>query len=179
MSPHMQKQPVLKPQDLVVVLKVAVNRHRDFTFAELGRELSMSASEVHAACLRAELSRLLLRSDEGFDANRTALQEFAIYGVRYAFPPVIGAVTRGMATGVGAHPLKNLFMQTGESTPVWPDADGQSRGQALIPLYPSVPKACGTDSALYEMLVLVDAIRGGAAREREIAEAEIIRRLQS
>ena len=54
-----QRQPVLKPQDLLVALKIAVNVDKAMTFAELGHELSMSTSEVHAATQRAEMSRRL------------------------------------------------------------------------------------------------------------------------
>jgi DNA-binding NarL/FixJ family response regulator len=43
----------------------------------------------------------------------------------------------------------------------------------LAPLYPSVPSAARRDARLYELLVLVDAIRAGQAREREIAEREL------
>jgi hypothetical protein len=37
----------------------------------------------------------------------------------------------------------------------------------------SVPSACRVDPKLYELLVLVDAIRDGRAREREIAIKEL------
>ena len=45
-------------------------------------------------------------------------------------------------------------------------------------LYKSVPKAAARDFKLYELLVLVDAIRDGRAREKKIAVNEIRIRLQ-
>ena len=36
-----------------------------------------------------------------------------------------------------------------------------------------MPKAAKNDPALYQLLALVDAIRGGRAREREIAKKEL------
>jgi len=39
----------------------------------------------------------------------------------------------------------------------------------LYPLYPSVPKAIDKDLKLYQLLALFDALRGGAARERQLA----------
>jgi len=39
----------------------------------------------------------------------------------------------------------------------------------LQPLYKSVPAAAKKDKRLYQYLVLVDAIRGGRARERSMA----------
>ncbi|MEG7523780.1 MAG: hypothetical protein M3H12_11860 [Chromatiales bacterium] len=46
------------------------------------------------------------------------------------------------------------------------------------PLYKSAPGAAKRDPALYELLVLVDAIRGGRARERELAIKELRARLE-
>jgi hypothetical protein len=41
-----------------------------------------------------------------------------------------------------------------------------------------VPKAALSDPHLYELLVLVDALRDGKARERDIAVKELTKRLQ-
>ena len=46
-----------------------------------------------------------------------------------------------------------------------------------MPLYVSAPKAAHRDPALYELLVIVDAIRGGNARERNIGVKELQHRL--
>ena len=58
---------------------------------------------------------------------------------------------------------------------MWPDAGGEVRGPSLYPLYPTVPAACRVDDDLYRVLSALDALRGGAAREREVAQREIIR----
>ena len=49
-------------------------------------------------------------------------------------------------------------------------AEGEHRGLALEPLYRSVPQALSKhpDQPFYELLVLVDAIRAGRVRERNI-----------
>jgi len=52
------------------------------------------------------------------------------------------------------------------------------RGVAFAPLYPSVPAAALEDARLYELLALVDAIRDGRARERNLAAKEIELRLK-
>jgi hypothetical protein len=44
-------------------------------------------------------------------------------------------------------------------------------------LYQSVPQAVANDQKLYELLALVDAIRDGRARERNLAISELTRRL--
>jgi hypothetical protein len=63
--------------------------------------------------------------------------------------------------------------------PVWPDPEGSTRGVAFEPLYPTVPQAARRDPALYELLALVDAVRDGRARERKIAEKELVKRLRA
>ena len=54
---------------------------------------------------------------------------------------------------------------------MWPDALGEKRGVALDPIHPSIPKALreNPDPTFYELLVLVDAIRSGRPRERDLA----------
>jgi hypothetical protein len=63
--------------------------------------------------------------------------------------------------------------------PVWPWQDGNTRGVGLEPLYKNVPRAALHDPALYQLLALVDAIRDGRARERNLAERDLVRRLRS
>lgn len=171
------KQLALKPQDLLVALKIAVNENRRLTFAELGSELAMSASEVHAASKRAEICRILTRENDILKAANLSLQEFILHGLRYVFPPIMGSINRGMPTGTAANPLKKYFSHNDMLEFVWPDPEGEVRGISLQPLYPSIPRAARLDKNLYEILVLVDALRVGASREREIASSELMQRL--
>ncbi len=172
------KQPTLKPQDLLVSLKVAVRPDRQYTFSELAAELCMSASEVHAAVKRAEASRFLSRSGTELRAIRSTLQEFLIHGVQYAFPPLSGPLTRGMPTGFAGPVLKEHFMTGDGLPPVWPDPEGEARGTSLQPLYHSVPAACRADQKLYGVLTLVDALRAGSAREKELSSQLLMEHLK-
>jgi hypothetical protein len=43
------------------------------------------------------------------------------------------------------------------------------RGHSILPLYPSVVLAVEQDPQLYEQLALLDAIRVGRAREKNLA----------
>jgi len=173
----LHKQPCLKPQDLVVTLKIALAGNAVPGFAQMARALYMSASEVHAASRRAIASRLLEPVDGSLRANKASLQEFLIYGARYAFPAVEGPITRGLPTGVSAAPLRDQFDHANNLPLVWPDASGDVRGPSLCPLYPTVPAACRADDKLYRALATLDALRGGAARERETARDELMRML--
>ena len=84
-----------------------------------------------------------------------------------------------MPTSYAAEPLRQHIKAADEPVPVWPHQDGPVRGATFEPLYPSVPEAAKRDSYLYELLALVDAIRDGRARERKIAEKELVSRLRS
>ena len=52
---------------------------------------------------------------------------------------------------------------------VWEDANGTVVGDAIEPLYKTVPYAAAKDPMLYELLVLVDSIRLNAPREKQVA----------
>ena len=162
---------ILKPQDIFIMLKLVVRHDSEWSYPALSHELSMSASEVHAGVKRAVAAKLM-------DMHRkipvkSNLLEFLIHGVKYAYPPDRGGITRGMPTGYATQPLRELIMQPDEPPPVWPDPEGQVRGYEFSPLYSSVPHACKVDSKLYELLALVDSIRDGRARERKIAIKEV------
>jgi hypothetical protein len=170
-------QAALKPLDLYVLLYVASHPQR-MTYAQLGGALLISASQGHMSLRRANAARLLSLSEaEGPLINRAALREFLIHGAKYAFPAVLGAPTRGIPTGYAAPPLRDEFAQAGEAPPVWPYAAGEVRGIALYPLHSSAPKVAVSDPPFYELLALFDAVRAGAARERERAAELLARRL--
>jgi hypothetical protein len=183
----------LNPQDVVVALKLCVVESKNWTYARLGEELSLSASQVFRSVQRAEAVRLL---DPGFHAlpsapdskskdrplvlaspNRANLKEFLIHGVKYAFPVHRGGLVRGIPTAHAAPPLKQQIAESFDPPPVWPDGSGAARGLEFSPLYKNVPAAARRDPRLYELLALVDAIRDGRAREREIAIRELTARI--
>ena len=102
---------------------------------------------------------------------RAACEECLISGVKYFFPAQLGTYTRGIATSYAAPIFKNHIMVGQNPIPVWPYAEGTERGLALKPLYRSVPESVTQypDQLFYESLTLIDAIRAGRARERNIA----------
>ena len=160
---------VLKPQDLLVLLKLVAIGREGWTYSVLANDLGMSPSEVHAALKRALAAHLAVERGQAIAPVVSALQEFLAHGVQYTFVPDRGELTRGMPTAHAASPLRNLLAHSTEPPPVWPDPAGETRGLAFSPLYSSVPRAARRDEALYALLALVDAVRGGRARERKLA----------
>lgn len=172
---------MLKPQDVVILLKMAVQpAPYDWSYSRLAYELYMSPSEVHAGVKRAALARL-------FDPNRKrpirrALEEFLIHGVKYAFPPVIGTLTRGIPTAHSSPVLEKHLAVSNEDIFVWPHPKGNCRGIELSPLYKTVPDMVAIDDRLYQALGVLDAIRIGRARDVKLAESillELIRNDES
>ena len=169
---------VLKPQDILVLLKFVSLGERRITFAELGRALGMSASETNAAFHRVREAGLISPLDRL--PVKSAVAELLIHGLKYLVPVKPGKRTRGLPTGFAASPLVQSFAaaERDADVPVWPDPEGIIAGYEIRPLYRSVSKAARQDPVLYEWLVLADAMRGvGHARERELAESIIRERL--
>lgn len=169
---------ILKPQDVVIAMKLVAIGNEEWSYSLMAGTLWMSPSEVHTGVKRIIKARLASMQRDRIIPNARNLEEFLIYGVPYVFVPESGEVTRGMPTGYAGPVLAPLFQSSEDLPPVWPDPDGKARGQAFSPLYKSVPQAAREDQKLYELLTLVDVIRGGRARERQIAHLEIKKRLK-
>jgi len=176
---------MLKPQDIVILLKILSmmvlnknNQEEHLSQNKLATLLCMSVSEINAGIKRLVQSGLLapvLTDDPKnkiiFLPNKSACEECLISGVKYFFPVELGSYTRGIATSYAAPILEKQFILGDDPIPIWPYGEGDKRGLALEPLYSSVPKSLAQfpDQTFYELLVLVDAIRSGRARERNIA----------
>ncbi|GAB6097209.1 hypothetical protein JCM14469_34630 [Desulfatiferula olefinivorans] len=170
---------ILKPQDIVIALKILACEQTgagQWSYSQLAAQLFMSPSEVHSGVKRAIQSRLL---DINRKPVRRALGELLIHGVKYVFPADYGGIVRGMPTSYAAPPINKHILSTDTAVPVWPHPDGNTQGMALFPIYKSVPDSSMIDSVLYEYLVITDALRGGKARERQIAEDELQKRLNN
>ena len=168
-------QPALRPQDAVVLAKLVAYNGRRPPLAQVAVDLCISASEVHAALKRLARAKLVSGTDVPI---HPAAREFFVHALKYVFPAVRGEVTRGLPTSYAAAPLNQKIVGTSDLPPVWPFAEGTHRGIAFEPLYRTVPNAALQDAALYELLALLDAIRGGRARERRLAEKELATRVR-
>jgi hypothetical protein len=168
----------LLTQDVIVLAKLVSYGGGRPPIAQVAGDLTLSPSQVHGSLKRLERSRLL-------DARTgrpilKAVEEFLIHGVKYAFPVQRGGATRGMPTAYAASPLNSQIAPNDDLPPVWPDPDGDVRGLTLDPLHKVAPKAARRDPRLYELLTLIDALRDGRARERQLAEkalSALLRRL--
>jgi hypothetical protein len=157
----------LNTLDMLVLLKIQVLEVDEWTQTFVANELCVAQSQVHASLKRAEAARLIAPTSKRI--FRQGLAEFLIHGVKYAFPPSRGGMTRGIVTAYAAPPLHDLSVQPDTPPPVWAHPDGQWRGYEFEPLDRRAPRAALKDPKLYELLVLVDAIRDGRSREANLA----------
>lgn len=168
----------LKPQDIMLLLKLIAQGKKPWSFNKIAIELGMSPSEVHAAAKRAISARLAGKENSNIYPNIRNLEEFLLHGLQYVFVPDRGGLNRGMPTAYAAAPMASYLVADNEPPPVWPDSEGKVRGSSFSPLYKSAPLAAKQDPKLYELLVLVDAIRDGRAREKDYAAKELRKRLE-
>lgn len=168
----------LLSQDVVVLAKLLSYADHRPPLVRMAADLLLSGSQVHAALNRLAAARLVFKDARSSRPNRSAAEEFFVHGVKYMFPATRGGVTRGMLTSYAAPPLNRHISSGPDLQPVWPFAMGQHRGVSLEPLYKNVPLAARADPRLYELLALLDALREGRARERRLAEREVVKRVR-
>ena len=159
----------MKPQDILLLLKIISDKNPQWSQSPIAVALGLSQSEVSESVARSKYAGLL--DPKGKVVMKLALMEFLQYGLRYVFPQKPGPVVRGVPTSHSAPPL-NEHIQSTENY-VWSYGKGNVRGHSIVPLYPSVPEAALKDNDLHELLALVDALRVGRAREKEIAIKEL------
>ena len=163
----------MKPQDVLLLLKVASVNNESWNQNPMAEALGLSQSEVSEAVARCKYAGLL--DTKGKKVMKLALLEFLQFGLRYVFPQKPGPVVRGVPTAHSATPLKEQIQSTEHY--VWPYAKGTVRGHSIQPLYKSAPVAALKDEALHVLLALVDALRVGRAREKELAIIALKNRL--
>jgi hypothetical protein len=188
---------ILKPQDVIVALKLGLVRGSQQTLSQLGHALGLSASEVHASINRGSAAALVDLQERRVRARN--FLEFLEHGIRFVFVAERGPIVRGVPTAHSAPPLarpigmlEQLYRPSsgpdsqapsgllskpyeahGDPPVVWPHPEGTVRGESIEPLYPSAVDAALRDPQLHQGLALVDVLRIGRSREKELAIAHL------
>ena len=161
----------LKPADVLVLLKLAAGGLASVRTLE--SELGLSKSSVALSLRRLYEAEILKDDDErGLRINKLVARDFLEHGARWVAPAKVGDFELGLAT---AHTSKFLAHKlSGDPDPVvLPLPHGPVRGRAVTPLHPKAPAAALRDPALLRLLAILDALRIGRARDREVAAAEL------
>jgi hypothetical protein len=168
------KQVAMSPQDVAVLLLIASYRQHSWLQIELAEVLNLSQPEISNSIARSKYAGLI--DESGKNVKKEALLDFLKFGVPHAFPARPGPVVRGVPTAHSAPPLNGLI-QSSDDQYVWPSATGELRGQAIAPLYKNAVKAAKVNQHVHELFALVDALRVGRAREKQLAIEELKKRL--
>lgn len=155
----------LKRQDVVLAIHLLSDskfrKQKDYAV-----ELGLSQAEISASLKRLVYAGLV--DKVLLLPYRENLEEFLVHGLKYVFPAEYEVVGKGVPTGSSFSPL-NDKMKSSSLPMVWKCADGNVRGQGVKPLIPSVPSIVKDNIKLHERLALVDSIRTGKPRERQLA----------
>jgi hypothetical protein len=159
----------MRPQDIVILLKLLTIEKADWQYRDLSSSLFISTSEVSESLKRSQLAGLIDNSRK--KVYRQSLMEFIEHGLHYVFPQQPGSMVTGIATA-HSHPYyQSLFIC--DVNYVWEDENGTMRGLAIEPLYKGVVQAVKKDEALYKILASIDIIRVGKTRELKAARQEL------
>jgi hypothetical protein len=133
--------PSLRPQDLMVLLKLIIQEAASWNQIALAKSLFLIQSEISESLKRSTYARLI--QGKGKEVARQPFMDLLQYGVPYMFPQQPGAEVRGIPTAHSAEPLVHIISSSEHY--VWPYAKGHVRGQCSLPLYPSVIQAVELD----------------------------------
>ena len=159
----MRKALSLHPIDVAIALSL-VEAPRA-TFQQVAEMLGISSSTAHGAIARLRQAGLVKK--ESVEVVRSALLEFLEHGVRYAFPAVVQAEGRGVPTAHAGPLLRDAIVA--DFPFVWPAAGGAALGPSIAPLFRQAVELPSRNPGVYALLTLVDALRVGRVRERELA----------
>jgi len=171
----MKKHNGMRPQDVLVLLKSISLKNHSWVNIDIANALKLSQSEVSEALNRCRIAKLIDGKKRNVHTN--SFKEFLIYGLKYVFPVEPGSIVRGIPTAHSAPPI-NEHITSGADKYVWPYAKGNQRGQAIEPLYKTVPEVAKQDKLFYELLVITDTLRVGRVREIKIAIEELEKRIK-
>jgi len=162
---------VISPTD-IYVLAGALAENGEPTLRDLARELHVDHTLVHRALARAQEAGLYRK--ESKEVNRPNFEELLAHAARFIAPAQLGPLTRGMPAAWAAEPISKVIRQSGdEPPPVWPDARGSVRGQELKPLHPAASQASEDNPELAGLLAIIDSLRAGDLRTRQVAADEL------
>jgi hypothetical protein len=154
----------------VYVLGGLLAHQDDWTYRSLADLLHVPHAVVQRALERAKDADLY--SGARREVHLPHFEEFAIHALRFVAPAQLGPLAPGVPAAWAAEPMAKAIHSAGDDPPpVWPYAPGQVRGQSVEPLHPAAPEVVADWPELSEILALLDSLRVGDPRVRQVAES--------
>jgi hypothetical protein len=152
----------------VYVLSGLLAHDGAWSYRSLAERLRVPHPVVQRALERAKGADLY--SVDRREVHLPHFEEFALHALRFVAPARLGALTSGVPAAWAAEPMADAIRSSGdEPPPVWPYAHGRVRGQTIEPLHSAAPEAAEDWPKLGEVLALLDSLRAGDARVRQVA----------
>jgi hypothetical protein len=162
----------IKPQDILLLSKLISLNGMHERQIDLATDLDLSQAEVANSLER--LKRASLIDETKKNVNRLAAIEFFKHAIKFLFPIEYDAPSRGVLIGPSAEFIRKEVRSRDDMSYILEDLNGESSGVSIRPIYPSVLKAIKGNEMMYQLLCLVDVLRGlGGVRHRQFAETEI------
>jgi hypothetical protein len=159
---------MIKAADIYVLAGLLLE-DQDWSYRALADRLGVPHAVVQRGLSRAEEAGLYSPARRAVHAPH--FEEFATHALRFVSPARLGALVPGVPAAWAAEPVVAAIRTSGdEPPPVWPDARGPVRGQALEPLHSAAPDAVRSWAELGEILAVLDSLRAGDPRVRRVAE---------
>lgn len=166
----MKKHSGMRPLDIVILLKIATypyNERQNIRHMDLAQSLLISQGEVAESLHRSDFAGIYSKSSKEIFVY--SFLDFLFFGMKYVFPVKPGRLAAGIPTSHSAYPL-NEKIWSDKDIYIWECIEGTTIGQVIEPFYKKQPTAAFNDKALYELLILCDALRVGAPREIKLAK---------
>jgi hypothetical protein len=167
---------VLRPPDIFVLLKVAAEQAAPVR--NIASNLDLPPASVQKSLSRLEASGLIVGRGRSRRINRLAARDFLIHASKWIAPASPGPFVLGIPTAYSAEPMSSKLLGQGELVviPVEDEqlAEAAVKGRRVVPLHENVPRAVLRDPRLYKLVALVDSLRMGRARERQVAAEELV-----
>jgi hypothetical protein len=170
---------MIKGQDVIILLLLRLRPKHPWNHEALAHATGLSTSQCHSAQKRLREAHLLGQGPHSpWHVPESNCSEFLLHAVKYIFPGKVGSQVRGIPTAHSALFVAKLFRGVNELGYVWPASEGDSKGISLEPIHPCQLRfGSAKNQDMYEMLVAIDSLRIGRARERNWAEDFIAKKI--
>ena len=159
---------MIDSRDIYVLAGAVASQREAPSLRELAAELHVDHTLVHRALGRAAEAGLY--SPASRSVILPAFEELVVHAARFIAPAPLGGLVAGVPAAWAAEPVSSRIREAGgDPPPVWPSAKGSVRGQTLEPLHPSAPEASAEHREVRELLAVIDSLRAGDLRVRQVA----------
>lgn len=146
-----------------------------YSLLALEQSTGISKSQISLAIKRCVAVKLLFMKNGVPYVNVHDLFNVIRYSIMFFFPVKRVGFQYGVPIAASSMFLNKKIILNQENPMVWAYTKGNVWGEAIEPIYPTAPAAAMKDPILYQLLVLVDAIRANNPREKMVASKELER----